>query len=116
MLLLHLLFLYLFIYLLVDLQFLWPQGSCIALEAEHHPFQLHICGTSESFALPGPYDGAKLYNLIIMASSCGEDTCFITSDKTLHFPVSAFLLESVTQIVQNKCSQDLLPYALLQQK
>lgn len=45
--------------------------------------------------------------------SHGGDTCSVTSDKTLHFSVSDFLLESVTQIVRNKSSQDFSPYALM---
>lgn len=67
MLLLHLLFLYLFIYLLVHLLLLlWPRGSWVALgsRAPSPSFQPPVCGTSESFAAPGPYTGAELHNLI----------------------------------------------------
>lgn len=48
----------------------------------------------------------------VVVSHAG-DTCSVTSDKTLHFSVSRFLLHSVTQIVRNKSSQDDLPYALM---
>lgn len=82
---LHLLFICLSIYSLIccssgreEAAWLWA--------AEHHPFQLHLCGSSESCVLPRPYDGAELHKTCsAVVSSCGKDTCIVTSDKTLHF-------------------------------
>lgn len=82
---LHLLFICLSIYSLIccssgceEAAWLWA--------AEYHPFQLHLCGSSESCILPRPYDGAELHKTCsAVVSSCGKDTCVVTSDKTLHF-------------------------------
>jgi len=69
-----------------------------------------------SFSSAGPRNPARSQGhrteqnctaLAGMVSSGGKDTGSVASDKTLHFSVSAFLLDSVTDIVRNKCSQDL---------
>lgn len=95
MLLLHLLFIYLFIYLLVDLLLLWPRGSCVASGKQSTiPSSFTSAGPLNPVHFLGRTTERSCTTWSGVVSSCGEDTCFVSSDKTLYFSVSAFLLDS----------------------